>query len=59
MSRGRTTAGAEAVRQGLAEQFDQALGREGGKHEWQIVSADFAEGTRAMLERRVPLFIGA
>jgi hypothetical protein len=51
-------AGAETVRQGLAVQICQALGREGGEHEWRIVSADVAEGTRAMLERRVPMFAG-
>lgn len=37
----------------------QAVDREASEQEWQMISADFAEGTRAMLERRVPVFIGA
>ena len=49
----------ETLRKGLAEQIEQAVDREASEQEWQIVSADFAEGTRAMLERRVPVFIGA
>lgn len=48
----------ETLRQGLAEQIERAVEREASEQQWQIVSEDFAEGTRAMAERRLPVFTG-
>ncbi len=48
----------ETLRMGLADAVDTVIDREASEQEWQIVSADFAEGTRAMAERRQPVFTG-
>jgi enoyl-CoA hydratase/carnithine racemase len=48
----------ETLRMGLADAVDRIIDREASEQEWQIVSADFAEGTRAMAERRTPVFSG-
>lgn len=48
----------ETLRMGLADAVDRIIDREASEQEWQIVSADFAEGTRAMAERRTPVFTG-
>ncbi|MGQ7819290.1 enoyl-CoA hydratase/isomerase family protein [Metapseudomonas furukawaii] len=48
----------ETLRAGLADAVDAVIDREASEQEWQIVSADFAEGNRAMAERRTPVFTG-
>ncbi len=48
----------ETLRMGLADAVDKIIDREASVQEWQIVSADFAEGNRAMAERRKPVFTG-
>ncbi|HUH60213.1 MAG TPA: enoyl-CoA hydratase/isomerase family protein [Candidimonas sp.] len=48
----------ETLRMGLAEAVETALAREAAEQEWQMCSADFAEGVRAMTERRAPVFMG-
>ena len=46
------------LRRGLAEAFDAATEREFEQQSWQRRMADFAEGRRAMAERRSPAFEG-
>ncbi|MCY1459309.1 Short-chain-enoyl-CoA hydratase [compost metagenome] len=48
----------ETLRMGLADAVDAIIDREASEQEWQIVSADFAEGNKAMAERRLPVFTG-
>ncbi|AWY38985.1 enoyl-CoA hydratase/isomerase family protein [Pseudomonas putida] len=48
----------ETLRMGLADAVDRIIDREASEQEWQIVSADFAEGISAMTERRLPVFSG-
>jgi len=48
----------ETLRTGLADAVDAVIDREAQEQEWQIVTADFAEGNRAMAERRLPEFTG-
>jgi len=48
----------ETLRLGLADAVENVIDREASEQEWQIVTADFAEGTRAMAERRLPNFTG-
>ncbi|WP_442114192.1 enoyl-CoA hydratase/isomerase family protein [Pseudomonas sp. NUPR-001] len=48
----------ETLRAGLADAVDAVIDREASEQEWQIVTADFAEGNRAMAERRLPVFTG-
>ncbi|MNH44743.1 enoyl-CoA hydratase [compost metagenome] len=48
----------ETLRAGLADAVDAVIDREAQEQEWQIVTADFAEGNRAMAERRLPEFTG-
>ncbi|MCY1378281.1 hypothetical protein D9M69_659000 [compost metagenome] len=48
----------ETLRMGLADAVDAIIDREASEQEWQIVTADFAEGNKAMAERRLPVFTG-
>ncbi|MCY1390063.1 Carnitinyl-CoA dehydratase [compost metagenome] len=48
----------ETLRMGLADAVDAIIDREASEQEWQIPMADFAEGNRAMAERRDPVFKG-
>ncbi|MBM7061730.1 enoyl-CoA hydratase/isomerase family protein [Pseudomonas sp. UL073] len=48
----------ETLRMGLADAVDAIIDREASEQEWQIVMDDFAEGNKAMLERRDPVFTG-
>ena len=48
----------ETLRRGLADQVEAATERELVEQEWQRRTEDFAEGVRAMAERRLPRFQG-
>jgi enoyl-CoA hydratase/carnithine racemase len=48
----------ETLRIGLADTVETALAREAAEQEWQMRSADFSEGVKAMTERREPVFLG-
>ncbi len=47
------------LRQGLAEAVSVAVDREASEQEWQVQTADFAEGVAATAARRVAAFVGA
>jgi enoyl-CoA hydratase/carnithine racemase len=48
----------ETLRRGLADAFQQATEREFEEQDWLRKTADYAEGVKAMAERRLPKFIG-
>jgi enoyl-CoA hydratase/carnithine racemase len=48
----------QTLRAGLADSVDAIIDREATEQEWQVLTSDFAEGNKAMRERRVPEFTG-
>ena len=48
----------QTLRAGLADSVDAIINREANEQEWQVLTSDFAEGNKAMRERRVPEFTG-
>jgi enoyl-CoA hydratase/carnithine racemase len=48
----------QTLRAGLADAVEAILDREASEQEWQVLTRDFAEGNKAMHERRVPEFTG-
>jgi enoyl-CoA hydratase/carnithine racemase len=46
----------ETLRRGLADAVAQATEREYEEQDWMRTTADFKEGTKAMGERRPPMF---
>jgi enoyl-CoA hydratase/carnithine racemase len=48
----------ETLRRGLADEFQKATEREFEEQDWLRRTADYAEGVKAMNERRLPNFVG-
>lgn len=48
----------ETLRRGLADEFQKATEREFEEQDWLRKTKDYAEGVKAMAERRLPDFIG-
>jgi enoyl-CoA hydratase/carnithine racemase len=48
----------QTLRAGLADAVEAIIDREATEQEWQVLTRDFAEGNKAMRERRVPEFTG-
>ncbi|MNL57428.1 Carnitinyl-CoA dehydratase [compost metagenome] len=48
----------QTLRAGLADAVDAIIDREASEQEWQVLTNDFAEGNKAMRERRDPEFTG-
>ncbi|MFZ3025204.1 enoyl-CoA hydratase/isomerase family protein [Pseudomonas sp.] len=48
----------ETLRTGLADAVDAIIDREASEQGWQVRTTDFAEGNKAMRERRDPVFNG-
>jgi enoyl-CoA hydratase/carnithine racemase len=48
----------QTLRAGLADSVEAIIDREASEQEWQVLTSDFAEGNKAMRERRDPEFTG-